>query len=359
MKAKLKHKLNGKLEIIEVDPLKSSLWSHLIDECQSDVFHSPQWIDVLARTYGFSARALILIDDENRPLAGIPFVKIQDMLSSRIVSLPFSDFCDPIIQNMDQWASLVDKLISEKNQVTMRCLHTTSPPEDNRFEHIDHAKWHSCDLTEDIETIFDKLHSSSRRCIRKAGKAGVSVRIATQESDLRAFFELHLKIRKNKYRLLAQPYCFLQNIWRDFVETGQGALMLAEHEGIIIGGTFYLKWKDRLYYKFNASSLDAQNMYPNDLLIWEGIKYAKENGLTSLDLGLSDWEQDGLIRFKRKYATDEKTISFLQFTPEGVADKRYVQIRGLLSKLTDFFTDESVPNEITEKAGNLLYRFFT
>ncbi len=281
------------------------------------------------------------------------------MFSPRIASLPFSDFCDPIVQDMDQWTRLTDELISEKNPVTVRCLHTTAALEDSRFELIDRASWHGCDLTEDIETIFGKIHSSSRRNIRKADRAGVSVRITVQESDLRAFFEMHLKIRKNKYQLLAQPYCFLQNIWRNFVETGQGALMLAEHEGNIIGGTFYLKWKDRLYYKFNASSPDAQNMRPNDLLMWEGVKYAKEEGLTFLDLGLSDWGQDGLIRYKQKYATEEKTISFLRFTPEGAAGERDAQIRSLLPKLTDLFTDESVPNEITEKAGNLLYRFFT
>ncbi len=94
------------------------------------------------------------------------------MFSPRIASLPFSDFCDPIVQDMDQWTSLTDELILEKNPVTVRCLHTTVPLEDSRFELIDRANWHGCDLTEDIEIIFDKIHSSSRRGIRKAKKAG-------------------------------------------------------------------------------------------------------------------------------------------------------------------------------------------
>jgi hypothetical protein len=34
-------------------------------------------------------------------------------------------------------------------------------------------------------------------------------------------------------------------------------------------------------------------------------------------------------------------------------------MRGLLNQLTDLFTDESVPDEITEKAGAVLYQYFT
>ena len=39
--------------------------------------------------------------------------------------------------------------------------------------------------------------------------------------------------------------------------------------------------------------------------------------------------------------------------------QRQQQIRGLLPHLTDLFTDRSVPDSVTEKAGDLLYRFFT
>ncbi|KAA3620018.1 MAG: GNAT family N-acetyltransferase [Calditrichaeota bacterium] len=339
--------------------MQSKHWLQLIEENQSDVFHSPKWLEVLAKTYDFTVRAKILIDAENQPVAGIPFIKIDDMFSPRIVSVPFSDYCDPIVQNREQWVKLTTSLISEKQPLTVRCLHNSIPLADDRFERINRANWHGRDITDDLDSIFSKIHGSSRRAIRKAEKAGITVRTAEHETDLRAFFELHLKIRKDKYRLLAQSYKFLQNIWKNFIEPGEGALMLAESDGQIIGGVFYLKWKNNLYYKFNASAPEAQNIRPNDLLMWEGIKYAKKNSATFLDLGLSDWGQEGLIRYKQKYATEEKVISFLRHTPEGSVSEKDAQIRSLLPQLTDLFTDESVPDEITEKAGDLLYKFFT
>jgi CelD/BcsL family acetyltransferase involved in cellulose biosynthesis len=143
------------------------------------------------------------------------------------------------------------------------------------------------------------------------------------------------------------------------VEEESGLLMTAIHQNQIIGCVFFLEWKDILYYKFNASSPEHLEHRPNDLLIWEGIQYAKAKGYTYLDFGLSDWDQEGLVQYKRKFATDEKAISFLRHEPEGMPAQPGQQMRSLLPLLTDLFTDESMPDCVTEKAGELLYRFFT
>jgi len=108
---------------------------------------------------------------------------------------------------------------------------------------------------------------------------------------------------------------------------------------------------------FSAARRDALSLRPNDLLVWEGIKYGKSLGDRYLDLGLSDWDQDGLIAFKRKFATQEKTISFLEYQPTGAARQPSLPPE-LLPTLTQLFTDPTVPDLITEKAGELLYRFF-
>jgi CelD/BcsL family acetyltransferase involved in cellulose biosynthesis len=135
--------------------------------------------------------------------------------------------------------------------------------------------------------------------------------------------------------------------------------MLAEYENEFVGGVLFLEWKNKLYYKFNASNPEYLSLRPNDLVIWEGIKYAKLKGLELLDFGISDWDQEGLIRYKKKYATEEKTVSFLRSAPFGWHEIAHAnQIDKLLPKLTNLFTDESVPDHITEEAGDLLYQYF-
>lgn len=346
------------MEIARIDPQTNPLWQQLVERSQSSVFHSPAWMRVLAETYGFEVGAYVTLDEAREPRAGIPFCRITDMMGKRIVILPFSDYFDALVSDMDQWHCLAEKLLEEGCPVVVRCLHNDLPLADERFKLVNRAKWHGLDLQPDLDTLWRSLRSSARRAIKKAKRDGVVIRIAKRKDTLRTFFEMHLRIRKYKYRLLAQPYEFFENIWHHFVEAQNGLLMVAMYQDEIIGGVFYLQWKDTLFYKFNASKSDYLPCRPNDLLIWEGIKYAKARGYKYLDFGLSDWDQEGLVRYKRKFATDEKTISFLKYTPDGAPTQHDSQMRRLLPQLTKLFTDETVPDNVTEEAGEVLYRFF-
>jgi GNAT acetyltransferase-like protein len=239
-----------------------------------------------------------------------------------------------------------------------RCLHNVIPLLDPEFSQPKVAKWHGIDLDGELDDHWTRIDGSARRAVRKAERLGLTTRLAHTEEDLRAFFALHLGIRKYKYRLLAQPYRFFENIWRVFSSAGLAALMLAEAGNDVVGSVMYLGWGSTLYYKFSASSAEHLECRPTDLLIWEGIKYAKSHGYRFLDLGLSDWEQDGLVRYKRKFATEEKTITFLRHEVDRPASRHEREIPPLLNDLTELFTDPEVPDSITERAGNALYQYF-
>ncbi|NJP05221.1 MAG: GNAT family N-acetyltransferase [Chloroflexaceae bacterium] len=351
------------MPIQTVDPTTDPLWLRFVLQHRSDVFHSPGWLRAIQETYDIPTRAYVITDDQGEPVAGMAFCQIEDIAGKRIAALPFSDYCDPLIDTAEQWQLCANRLLEEQCPLVVRPLHNEIPLSDERFTLYNQAKWHGLDLTSgDTDALWKHLDEGSRRAIRKARKNGVEVHRAEGEQgaeQLRAFFDLHLKIRKYKYRLLAQPYRFFENIWRYCVEQNGGFLMVATLEQEIIGTIYFLIWKQTMYYKFNASSPDHLNYRPNDTMLWEGIQYAKEQGYTYMDFGLSDWDQEGLIRYKRKFATDEKTISFLRFMPEGQPSAQTGRIRGLMPKLTDLFTDEQVPDTVTEQAGDILYRFFS
>jgi CelD/BcsL family acetyltransferase involved in cellulose biosynthesis len=315
-------------------------------------------MQVLADTYGWEPRAHLLLDERGDPCGGIPFCRIADMLGTRIVSLPFSDFCDPLVRDAETWCFLIGQLMSEHQPITVRCLHNNLPLADDRFKNTKQAKWHRLDLRPDLSSLWNGMHDSTHRAIRKSQREGLSIRFAQSEDELRTFFEMHLKVRKYKYGLLAQPYSFFQNIWRRFVEARRGFLLVAVHENKIVAGDFFLIWKDTLYYKFNASVPDDLSHRPNDLLLWEAIQDGKKLGLAYLDFGLSDIDQEGLIRYKRKFGTEEKTISFLRYEPNGGPSTTQKEMRALLGRLTHRFTDHMLPDKWTERAGEDLYRYF-
>ena len=122
------------MKIVHVDPRVDPVWQILAERSASSVFHSPSWIQVLTDTYGWQASAYVVLDDRGEPQAGIPFCRIADMMGERILALPFSDYCDPLVSDQQCWNFLVDCLLPNRCPVSLRCLHNDIPLSDNRFE---------------------------------------------------------------------------------------------------------------------------------------------------------------------------------------------------------------------------------
>ena len=124
----------------------------------------------------------------------------------------------------------------------------------------------------------------------------------------------------------------------------------------MVAATIYLRWGDNLFYKFNASDPDALGSRPNNLLLWAGIELAATLGCRLVDLGASDDDQPGLIRFKRGFGADEREIR--TFAVGNPLPPAAAQLAAILRELTERFTRPDVPDPVTEQAGAVLYRYF-
>lgn len=345
-------------DVHSIAPLTDERWDRYVRSHDgSDVFHSPAWLRVLRDTYGFALGAKMIIDGDEM-LAGAVYSDVDAFGRLDRKSLAFSDFCDPLVLHPRAWPPLIQELVKDGHTLTMRCRVSRHPDDDERFREIGRSAWHRCDVSRPTGEIWRSLHPSARRAIRKAEKAGVVVRAAETLEDLRGFYELHLEVRARKYGLLAQPFSFFENIWREFVEPGQGELLLATLDDRVLGGTLYLDWGGTAYYKFNASDSGGLGVRPNDFLIWSGIESAQKRDCEWVDFGVSDLDQPGLIRFKEKYATESgEVVTFVAGC--GVeSDACEAQARDLLAKMSQLAAEDDVPRTVTERAGELLYRYF-
>ena len=347
------------MKVVTIDPRKDHLWEALIKRYKATVFHSPHWMNVLTQTYGFDMRAYIALNSSETPLGGIAFCLIEDLLGERMVALPFSDYYDPLVDDKEIWDKLFARITEEGRPVFLRCLHNCLPLHDDRFSVVKKAKWHGLSLEDDLDTLWQGLHKAKRKGVRKASKQGISVEITSDKGMLETFFQMHVRIRKYKYRLLAQPFKFFETIWKLFLEAKEFYLLVAMHEERVVAGAIFLGWEKTLYCKFSASDPNYLIHCPNVLLMWEAIRLGKTGGYRRLDFGLSDIEQDGLITFKRELGAEEKEITHLRYLPQSVNGDTYGETRKLLGNLTDLMTEESVPDQITTRAGEILYRFFT
>jgi CelD/BcsL family acetyltransferase involved in cellulose biosynthesis len=318
----------------------------------TSLFGSPLWWQALAEGFGLEPRLL------RSPGGSLAYCEVDDLRGHRIVSLPFSDYYDAEIESQAAWEALTSELFAVGVPVRFRVLHNPLAKADPRLEPVGAAAWHGIDIGGDTAAAWARLHPSARQNVRRAQRDGVKVRFSTAPADVEIFHALHVSLRKKKYGMLAQPLAFFHAMRDAFVPGDGFHLGLAEQDGRLVAGTLYLLHGGVVYYKFNASIDSASR--PNDLLAWAGIQLACERDATSFDFGLSDRSQDGLLRFKRKFATEEATIVSLQHSPRTASPSaRSPSWTGaLLDSLTGLLTGPEVPDAITARAGDILYRHF-
>ena len=338
-----------------IDARKEGIWPDLADHPLGSLFSCPPWIEALARTYDFEILASASIS-QGKAENAILFSRVSDLRGDRIICLPFSDYCDPLVEDARSWNELIEPILAFGLPVTLRCLRNELPVNDTRFTIVRRAMWHGVDLARSEEELWAGFSGSARQNVRKAKSNGVVVREERSLEAVRVFYRMHVQLRKSKYRLLAQPVAFFENLHQLFAPSERLTVLIAEVRGESVAGIFFLQWRNILYYKFNASV--ESTLGANDLLMWEGIRLGCRRGLARLDFGLSDPGQPGLIRFKRKYATHEGAISMLRWQPPNHANARSEQIGHTFNRITHLLTDPGVPDEVTAAAGDELYRFF-
>jgi CelD/BcsL family acetyltransferase involved in cellulose biosynthesis len=348
-----------------IDPIRHPAWTALLNHPAATLFHSPEWLGAISDAYGFKMHGLLLSSDSSSDayaLGGLPFCEIHDPAGDRIVSAPFCDTSDPLVHSQEAWETLFTHLRSFGLPIHLRCLGEQrvriekASCEASQVVVVKRTRWHRLSLDAPLPELWNRVAPDTRRAIRKARESGLHVRSISGEQDGASFHGLHLLLRKRKYRLLAQPRHFFASIEDRFRAIDGWHALGAFLGDRMIAATIYLKWGDTLYYKFNASALDALSNRPNNLLAWEGMQLAKSLGCRFLDFGPSDDDQPGLIRFKRNLGAAVQELRCLRWTPPGWQERPHG--RAILAEMSRNLTSPEVPDEITAQAGAALYPFF-
>jgi CelD/BcsL family acetyltransferase involved in cellulose biosynthesis len=333
----------------------------LAEGSAGSLFTSPPWIRAVCESYGFTPEARLSVSSNGEPIGGFAWVTVSDIRGDRIASLPFCDRADPMLDDgasTADWTGLADDALATGIPLTMRCFSGNAAAADPRLRQAGEAAWHGTPLDCTEEELHARISSTSRRNLKAADRNNVRVISSTGLDAVHAFHRLHVRLRKSKYRLLAQPVEFFERIWQQFTEDSDDTAvitLLAEVEGEIAAGAMYLVWGNRLYYKFGASLAEYLPVRPNDALYWAACQLALHRGFDSVDWGISDLDQPGLVSYKRKWASVERRVVTLHGGPDPTPK---TEVGAMLGELTRLFTEESVPDEIATKAGALLYRHF-
>jgi GNAT acetyltransferase-like protein len=134
------------------------------------------------------------------------------------------------------------------------------------------------------DVLWSDLDKDCRSAVRKAQQSGVTVTVAKSVDMLAEFRNLQAATYRRTGAAIPPPQ-FLDGVWSAFHPSGQVDLMMAEHKGIRIAGAVILKYKDAATYWAGASLAEFQHLRPSNLLIWEAISCARQNGLGWFEVG--------------------------------------------------------------------------
>jgi CelD/BcsL family acetyltransferase involved in cellulose biosynthesis len=339
-----------------IDPRDEPAWDTFVEgHPAATVFHTAAWCRVLADSYRFTPRYVTATEATGDIRAAVPFMLIDSWLSSRrLVGLPFSDLCTPLVSDDAYGVAALMAAQAQVDEMGASNLEMRGASAIDvkalGFSNGTSFLRHIIPIDGDMDS---RLHTSARRAIRKAEREGLSVRTGDSIEDMRDFYHL-MTLTRRKHGLLPQPWRFFENLHRHYVEPGTGHVLLAEYDGHVVAGDLLLRFRDELVYKFNASDPDYLHLRPNNLLLWHAMQLGAELGCRTLDLGRCEEDNEGLRRFKLLWGSREERISHYYYPANpgrGLASRKAAQ-----SALALFV--KYAPTMALRGAGSALYRNF-
>lgn len=336
-----------------IDPVACPEWdSLLITHPGATVFHSSGWARALSDTYSYDRKYLV-VRRAGRLLGLFPLMEIDSIFTGkRAVSLPFSDYCDCLETEEAKIASLWKMVCIAGENAGWRYIESRA----RNFSCVDIPAYdsfvgHELALNGDEERIWNCLKGSNRTFIRKAKKEGVVVLFSSTLEAVRSFYNINC-ITRQHHGLPPQPYSFFEKLQSNVLSKGNGFVVLASHGGKIIAGIVCLHFGKKAHYKYGASLREYQNLRPNNLILWEAIRWYQKEGFESFCFGRTELANEGLRRFKLGFGAREYDISYVRY---GLKEREYCRRKptgsGILSRAM-----QRTPVSILKKVGEVLYR---
>ncbi|HUW24521.1 MAG TPA: peptidoglycan bridge formation glycyltransferase FemA/FemB family protein [Patescibacteria group bacterium] len=139
------------------------------------------------------------------------------------------------------------------------------------------------DLSASEDELFQRLKPKTRYNIRLAQKHGVTVK----EDDSDEAFEVYLKLlfettHRQGFYAHDEDYHRLQ--WQILRPAGISHLLTATYQGKMLAAFLLFVFNNTLYYPYGASTREHRELMAPTLLMWEAIRFGKNQGCQQFDL---------------------------------------------------------------------------
>ena len=158
---------------------------------------------------------------------------------------------------------------------------------------------------DDEKAVTGRLSSNRRRQIRSSMNAGAVVTEPESEADVLAFYELLVRLYREKVK---KPLPSL-DLFMQFWKSPSSKTFLVKYNGQVVGGSVGPVYRNETIYQWYVCGDNGviQGVHPSVLASWAPIEYGLKNGYKYFDFmgaGRPD-EEYGVREFKARFGGDE------------------------------------------------------
>jgi hypothetical protein len=337
----------------KIDPLLDPRWAEFVERHpQASVFHTPGWLDALRRTYGYEPVAYTTTPPGTELTNGVVLCRIHSRVTGRrMVSLPFSDHCEPLVEHREDLEGLLHTLELDCTkrgwkyvEIRPRTAFVVPP---GRLEPAQAFYFHSIDLNPDLSEIIHRFaRESVHRKIRRAEREGLRYEEGRDATLLEEFYQLLVRTR-GRLQLPPQPRDWFRNLVHCLGDKVK--IRTVSKGGRAIASTLTLSFRDVVVSKYACSDERFHSLGGMAFLLWNGIQEAKRRGAGAFDMGRSDCDNLGLISFKERWGATRSQLTYWRYParPAATAAWRMRLAKRIFARL---------PDSLRIAAGDLLYK---
>jgi CelD/BcsL family acetyltransferase involved in cellulose biosynthesis len=340
--------------MFELDPLQDPRWKSFIEHRpDASVFHRVEWLQALKTCYGYRPVALSS-GSPGAPLTnGLLFCEVRSALTGhRFVSLPFSDHCEPLVNQSEEFDVFVAYLAERVDQRRLKYFEIRpilcAPSSQKHLAISNSYYFHRLDLRPCEQLLLKSFHKDSvQRKIRRAERESLRYEAGSSEVLLQQFYRLLIMTRRRQ-RVPPQPLKWFRGL---VASMGQDLKIRVALKGDTpVASILTISDKKTLVYKYGCSDARFNNLGGTVLLFWQAIQEAKANGIEELDMGRSDTHNQGLATFKEHWGAKRSIVNYWRY-PAQTAASRPESLVKYAKQLISIAPDASLV-----MLGNLLYR---
>lgn len=343
--------------VCAIDPLHDPRWpAFVMRHPNASVFHTRGWLRALQETYGYEPVAYTTSAPTEPLTNALLFCIVRSWLTgNRLVSLPFSDHCEPLMEHPEQFKTLSDYVERLRREERWKYVEIRSADSlldfNGSFIQATTYCLHRLDLRPTLAVLYKGFHKDCvQRKIARAEREGLRYEAGRSDALLQQLYRL-LRLTRSRHRLPPQPIEWFRNLIACMGE--EASIRIASKGETPVAGILTLRHRNSMVYKYGGSDTRFNNLGGMAMLFWHAIQDAKRTGCEVLDFGRSDLDHPGLIAFKGRWSAESSSLSTWRAPATGGAPG--------LGRTTSRYLREMfarMPGHISLLAGRMLYRHF-